>query len=76
MTTLTLQVKETVNKTRRIANVSLAPMVDEDYWIFRVPLSENQAVVGFQKFGTVGIGFQHEIDWNTNQAAARFLGKT
>lgn len=44
----------------------VTPPIDEDYWLFRVKLSDNQAVVAFPKFGTFGIGFQHEDDWNTN----------
>jgi hypothetical protein len=42
------------------------PPIDDDYWIMRVPVSENQAIVTFPKFCTYGIGFQHEDDWNTN----------
>lgn len=44
----------------------LTPPIGEDYWLFRVPLSDEQAIVGFHKFGTIGIGFQREDDWNTN----------
>jgi hypothetical protein len=45
----------------------VAPPLDEDYWLFRVTLSPSQAVVGFPKFTTIGIGFQVEADdWNTN----------
>lgn len=33
---------------------------------FRVQISENQAVVGFPKFGTIGVGFDAEDDGNTN----------
>lgn len=47
--------------------IMITPPLDEDYWLFRVPLSDKQAIVGFPKFGTIGIGFQHEdYDWNTN----------
>lgn len=42
------------------------PPIDDDYWLLRVELSPAQAVVAFPKFGTIGIGFQHEEDWNTN----------
>lgn len=43
------------------------PPVDQDYWLFRVPVSNKQAIVGFPKFLTIGIGFQVEAaDWNTN----------
>jgi hypothetical protein len=44
----------------------LTPPIDEGYWWMRVPLSPSQAIVAFPKFGTVGIGFQQEDDWNTN----------
>jgi len=46
----------------------ITPPIDEDYWYFRVRLNETgQAIVGFPKFGTIGIGFaQEEEDWNAN----------
>lgn len=40
---------------------------EEDYWIFQVKLSDEQAIVGFPKFATIGIGFKKEEDWNTNK---------
>lgn len=46
--------------------ISVTPPIDSDYWLFRVPVGRRQAIVGFPKFGTIGIGFQHEEDWNTN----------
>lgn len=46
--------------------IMITPKIDEDYWIMRVQVSDNQAVVAFPKFGTIGVGFQHEEDWNTN----------
>lgn len=58
------------DKTPTIATlggtIMLTPPVGEDYWIYRVPVSDKQAIVGFRKFGVTGIGFQHEEDWNTN----------
>jgi len=45
--------------------VLITPPLDEDYWLARVSLGDN-AVVCFPKFGTIGIGFQKETDWNTN----------
>ena len=45
---------------------TMTPPIDEDYWAYRVKLSETQAIVGFPKFGTIGIGFAVEEDWNTN----------
>ena len=38
----------------------ITPPLDEDYWLFRVKLYEDQAIVGFPKFGTIGIGFAQE----------------
>jgi len=46
--------------------VMLTPPIDENFWLFRVPVSDNQAIVAFPKFFTIGVGFQHEEDWNTN----------
>lgn len=40
--------------------------LDQDYWQFRVRVHEDQEVVGFPKFTTIGIGFAKEDDWNTN----------
>lgn len=56
----------TVTDDGNLGNVMITPSIDEDYWFMRVPLSEKQAIVCFPKFGQVGIGFQHEEDWNTN----------
>jgi len=48
-------------------NVMITPPVgDEDYWLFKVMVSDTQAIVGFPKFMQIGIGFQQEEDWNTN----------
>ena len=46
--------------------VMVTPAIDENYWLFRVRLTDKQAIVGFPKFTTIGIGFQMEEDWNTN----------
>lgn len=35
-------------------------------WAFRVMVSRTQAIIGFSKFFTIGIGFMNETDWNTN----------
>ena len=48
----------------------ITPPIDEDYWIARVKVSDEQAVVAFPKFRTIGIGFQKEEDWNTNLPAS------
>ena len=47
-------------------NVMITPALDEDFWLFRAPLTDKNAIVCLPKFGTIGIGFQHEEDWNTN----------
>lgn len=44
----------------------LTPPIGKDYWLFRVKLAEDQAILGFKKFSTIGIGFALEEDWNTN----------
>jgi len=44
----------------------VTPPLDEDYWQFRVRVHEDQEIVGFPKFMTIGIGFAKEDDWNTN----------
>lgn len=47
--------------------VMVTPPIDEDYWSYRVKLGDNgQAIVGFPKFSTIGIGFAIEEDWNSN----------
>lgn len=64
--TLTLERKDERDSGRISDMVSMTPRIDEDYWAYRVVLSEKQAIVGFPKFGTIGIGFAVEDDWNTN----------
>ena len=48
------------------AYIMMTPAIGEDYWAFRVKLYKNQALLAFPKFGTIGIGFAQEEDWNTN----------
>lgn len=57
--------------------IAITPPLSEDYWALRVQVSENQAIVGFPKFSTIGIGFQHEDkDWNTNLPFSSAAQKT
>lgn len=63
---LRLEIRGQADKTTVAGGALLAPQVDEDYWAYRVKVSDKQAVVGFPKFGTIGIGFAVEEDWNTN----------
>lgn len=43
-------------------------LADEDDWTFRVKLFQDQAILGFPKHNTIGIGFAQESEegWNTN----------
>lgn len=52
----------------QIGNVTamVTPPINEDYWQFRVKVSDEQAIIGFPKFHTIAIGFALEDDWNTN----------
>lgn len=63
---LVLERREETNRTANVGRVSISPAVSEDYWSYRVRLTEGQAVVGFPKYSTIGIGFAVEEDWNTN----------
>lgn len=47
-------------------HILMTPAIGDDYWKYRVKLCKDQAILGFPKFGTVGIGFAKEEDWNTN----------
>lgn len=50
--------------------VMMTPALDDQYWSYRVKLTDKQAVVGFPKFGIIGIGFAVEDDdWNRNLPA-------
>jgi hypothetical protein len=48
------------------SNVAITPHLGEDYWAYRVLLGERQAIIGFPKFFTIGIGFAVEENWNAN----------
>ncbi len=64
---LTLEEKTQPDKTVDAGSGKLAtPPIDGSYWRYRVKLSDRQAIVGFPKFGTIGIAFQSEEDCNTN----------
>jgi hypothetical protein len=66
MNTLVLEVRGQEDKTAHIGPAMITPAIDDDYWAYRVRLSDAQAIVGFPKFGTIGVGFSQEEDWNTN----------
>lgn len=43
------------------------PMGSDTDYLFKIQIADNQAIVGFPKFTTIGIGFLREDkDWNTN----------
>lgn len=44
----------------------ITPPVGKTYWMLRVQLTEKQSIIAFPKFGTIGIGFAIETNWNTN----------
>lgn len=48
------------------SGIMITPPIDEDFWILRVKLFEDQYINAFPKFSTIGIGFAIEEDWNTN----------
>jgi hypothetical protein len=66
MPNLTLETKNQQDGTVQIGAMALTPAIDEGYWTYRVRLTDAQAIVGFPKFSTIGIGFAVEDDWNTN----------
>lgn len=64
---LVLETKSQENKTVEVGPIMMTPPIDEGYWTYRVKVSDRQAIVGFPKFGTIGVGFAVEDDdWNTN----------
>lgn len=65
---LQLEIKEDIHPDAEWGSmrVMMTPAIGEDYWMFRVKVSDTQAIIGFGKFGTIGIGFAVEDDWNTN----------
>lgn len=72
-TELRLEVKDQPDTTQLFGNDVIVAMgtpdIDEEYWLFRVLLTDDpkgQAIVGFPKFGTIGVGFAQEENWNTN----------
>lgn len=66
MADLKLERRTQEDRTQVIGLVAFAPYSGEDYWTYRVQLTGRQAVLGFPKFDTIGIGFAVEEDWNTN----------
>lgn len=67
---LVLERQDQDNETAEISSPSgtvlITPPIDADYWAYRVRVADGQAIIGFPKFGSIGIGFAVEEDWNTN----------
>lgn len=64
---LVLDRRDQADGTFVAGRLMMTPPIGEDYWSYRVRLTERQAIVGFPKFATIGIGFAVEdADWNTN----------
>ncbi len=63
---LVLETKDQPDLSPQTKHLMLTPPIDEDYWLYRVRLGADQAIVAFPKFGIIGIGFAREEDWNTN----------
>lgn len=64
---LVLETKDQDNETDYIGPFAVGPAVDEDYWAYRVRLSDDQAIVAFPKYSTYGVGFAREdYSGNTN----------
>lgn len=66
---LVLERRDETDRTIRAGATMISPELDEDYWQYRVVVGERQAIVGFPKFGTIGVGLAVEDDWNTNLPA-------
>ena len=65
-TNLVLETRFQANISSEVGPFIMTPPISEDYWEYRVRLTKTQAIVGFPKFFTIGIGFSVEEDWNTN----------
>ena len=63
---LKVEIRGQEDKTGHVGPFMITPGIDEDYWAYRVRLTDAQAVIAFPKFGTLGVGFAQEEDWNTN----------
>lgn len=67
MAELVLETRDQDNRTPQIGPFLLTPSLGGNYWSYRVVLTATQAILGFPKFDTIGIGFAREDeDWNTN----------
>lgn len=68
---LTLEInKNSIDKTNYYSSgdncIMVCPPTDENYWVFRVNLYKDQSVLGFLKYGLIGVGMAWEENSNTN----------
>ena len=57
--------KDCINTGKVI--IMFTPAINKEYYIMRVVLYKDQALVAFPKFGLIGVGFAiEEGSWNTN----------
>jgi hypothetical protein len=56
--------KDSINTGKVL--IMFTPAINQDYYIMRVVLYKDQALVAFPKFSLIGVGFAIESDWNTN----------
>lgn len=64
---LVVEHRRIMNGTKVTGPVSFSPALGEDYWAYRVRLTDRQAVLGFPKYTTIGVGFAVEdYSGNTN----------
>lgn len=47
------------DQTQVAPNLSIGRSGGDDYWAYRVDLSDKQALIGFPKHGTIGVDFLH-----------------
>lgn len=66
MSDYVLERRDQADFTPLVGRLMITPRIDDEYWTYRVRLTERQAILGFPKFLTIGIGFAVEDDWNTN----------
>ncbi len=50
--------------------ISVTTNISEDYWVFRVKLYKDQAILTFPKFFQMGVGFAQEKKWNKNSPSS------
>ena len=49
-----------------VPGIIATPNLNPDFWQYRVKFENGQAILGFPKFHTIGIGFALEQEWNIN----------